>query len=79
MFCFCSQYFDLEDNVISVRFEAGENIAFQPDDTTDIMASERKSKMGRYNKELKKATTTRSEWSYRIVVTEFFSGLPRYE
>ena len=76
-FFVCSQYFALEDNVISVRFEAGRNVDFQPDGNAEILASERGSKMRRYNDELKRAITDRSGWSYRVVVTEFFSVLPR--
>lgn len=71
-----SQYFALEDNVISVKFEADQSVDFQPDDNAEIFASERGSKMRRYNEELKRAITDRSDWGYRVVVKEFFSGLP---
>ena len=73
-----SQYFILEDKVISVRFKPPSAnsgyVHFHPDDTSEIHFGQRKDKMGSYNAELAAAVASRAVWSYSVVIEEFMFG-----
>ena len=75
---FFSQYFVLEDNVMSINLKSDPETTFQPKGKSLVRRNDRKmsSVMSKFDLELREALSAEAIFSYRAVIQEFYSYLP---